>query len=59
MYWDYFKGFKDPNLNRYIAGGDPCPYSNTCANRKCYSNEEQCNGKDDCGDGSDEWECGE
>ena len=29
-----------------------------CANGVCVSNSSRCNGENDCGDGSDEYDCG-
>ena len=53
--------FKIPCCLIYVFhtfSDDTCPYNYfLCSNKKCLNNTLVCNGKDDCGDNSDESFC--
>ncbi len=45
--------------NYLFLGFLGCPIDQaTCRNEKCISRSSICNGRDDCGDNSDEFNCG-
>ena len=59
MAFEFACDFVNNDLNYLRLESTSCPRDQfQCKNRKCISKYNLCNGKDDCGDNSDETFCG-